>query len=225
LHFRSQDSRYAWQAGAGGAYDIADVERMLEDITDETTQDVITLLSFTGLRAGEARGLRWSDWNEKEETLTISRGVWRNKVGPTKNVASEGEIPVLPLLKDLLENRRTRIKPTPKPSDYIFAGVRRGAPLDFHNLENRIIRPALKNTPVKWVGFHGFRRGLASNLFSMGVNPRIIAGILRHSGLATALAHYIKTPPEESRAAMLKLEERIRTYGQQDIIRQNGDPN
>lgn len=100
---------------------------MVEEITDETAGDVIVLLSLTGLRAGEARGLHWSDWNEQEETLTVSRTVWRSKVDPTKKVASEGEIPVLPLLTDLLKNRRARLKTTPQPSDHIFAGVRRGA--------------------------------------------------------------------------------------------------
>jgi integrase len=59
-----------------------------------------------------------------------------------------------------------------------------------------------------WVGFHGFRRGLAT-ILSAHVHPRIIAGILRHAGMGTTLLHYIKTSPRESRAALAKLEERV----------------
>jgi integrase len=182
---------------------------MLEEIKDETACDVIASLSITRLRQSEARGLRWTDWNEDEQTLSIARSVWRKHVGPTKNPASEDSIPVLPPLRDLLTTRRERIKPA--PSDYIFAGVRRGAPLDFHNLVNRVIKPTLKNVSViKWHGLHGFRCGLASNLFAMGANPKVIAAIMRHQSISITLQHYIKTPDAESRAAMEKLEAKIR---------------
>lgn len=197
----------------GAAYTIEDAERMLEDILDETAQDVIVLLSLTGLRQSECRGLRWSDWSEQDQTLTISRAVWQTRVGATKNLASEDTIPVIPLLKDLLVNRRNRIRPA--PNDYIFAGERKGSPLNLHNLENRIIKPALAasraaESGVIWAGFHGFRRGLASNLFSLGVNPKVIQALLRHGDISTTLEFYVRTPDSESRAALEKLEDRIR---------------
>jgi integrase len=209
----------------GVAYSVDDVERMLEDIEGDeerggdpaklvTAYEVIALLSFTGLRQSEARGLRWQDWDEEKQTLNISRAVWGKHINGTKNTASEATIPVLPLLRELLERRRERIKP--HPTDYVFAGERRGTPLNFHNLESRTIRPAFKRAPkfgnpaVQWAGFHGFRRGLASNLFSLGVNPKVVAAILRHSDVATTLQWYIKTPDAETRAAMDKLENRIR---------------
>jgi integrase len=208
----------------GVAYSIEDAERMIEDLEGdalrggdpvklETAGDVIALLSFTGLRQSEARGLRWQDWDEIAQTLMVSRAVWNTHVSGTKNTASENTIPVLPLLRDLLLRRRARVKPS--PNDYIFAGERRGTPLNFHNLQQRVIKPAFKRAMtgadvVKWVGFHGFRRGLASNLFSLGVNPKVIAGILRHSDISTTLEFYIKTPDSEAREAMDKLEARIR---------------
>jgi integrase len=92
------------------------------------------LLSLSGLRQSEARGLKWSDWDEKNQTLSIARFVWGKEVGPTKNLQSENKIPVLPLLQDLLKTRRARLKP--KPDAYIFAGTKKGTPLNFHNLES-----------------------------------------------------------------------------------------
>jgi integrase len=218
----------------GKAYTMPEVARMLEDLEvdtyrytkeqndrRQTASEVVSILALTGLRTSECRGLRWSDWDEERKLLNVQRSVWETKVGPTKNIASESSIPIIPLAEKVLMARRARLKP--KPEDYIFAGERRGTPLNFHNLENRVIKPALEKswmmkpdakgkwvpdptTGIEWKGFHGFRRGLASNLFGLGVNPKIVAAILRHSDVGTTLAWYIQTPEAESREAMGKLE-------------------
>jgi integrase len=217
----------------GRAYTMSEVARMLEDLelTEDLTEkdkaryqtasDVIGVLSMTGLRQSECRGIRWSDWDEQSQKLNVQRSVWETKVGPTKNVSSENAIPIIPLVRNILEARRTRLKA--KPGDYIFAGERRGTPLNFHNLENRVIKPALENaklltlgdddkwtkndkTGIEWKGFHGFRRGLASNLFGMGINPKLIAAILRHSDMTTTLELYTMIPDNETREALEKLE-------------------
>jgi integrase len=205
----------------GHAYTITEFERMMDDIEDQLAREVIGLMFLTGLRQSEARALRWSDWDEQALTLKIQRSVWNNRLGPTKNPESESSIPVLPLLAELLETRRDRIKP--RPDDYVFAGQRRGAPLNFHNLENRVIKPALKagqfvdknydrlpNSGVDWHGWHGFRRGLATNLYDLGVHPQLISQILRHGDVATTMKFYIKDRGTETRAAMQKLESLIR---------------
>jgi integrase len=129
------------------------------------------------------------------------------------------------MLKDLLLQRRDRVKPS--PDDYIFAGAK-GGPLNFHNLENRIIRPALKGRQlpeseksvgwqtfsiVEWTGWHGFRRGLATNLFDLGAHPRTIAAILRHSDVNTTMKFYVKDRDNSaSRDALDKFEESIRKF-------------
>jgi len=135
------------------------------------------------------------------------------RVGGTKKEASEDSISALPILQRMLEWRRSQVKPN--PDDYIFAGKRRGALLNFHNLENRVIKPALEKTKlngqpsVEWKGLHGLRRGLASDLFSLGVNPKVIAALLRHSDIGTTLQYYNSVPESETRPAMEKLEARV----------------
>ena len=195
----------------GAAYTIDQLMTMWAALSevDWTAANVIVLLGLTGLRQSEARGLRWSDWDKENARLHIRRSVWGNKVGPTKNPASEDSIPVLPTLTTMLEDRKENVQPDPE--DYIFAGEKKGSPLDFHNLVNRIIKPTLKNIGgVKWSGFHGFRRGLASNLFALGVSPKVIAALLRHQSIAVTLQHYIKTPAADSVDAMAKLEKVLR---------------
>jgi integrase len=203
----------------GAAYSVSDIFGMLEAIEKEdlpdnqirkhqTAADVIGLFSMTGLRQSEGRGLRWSDWDEEKQVLNISRSVWHTVVGPTKNIASENAIPVIPMVQGILARRRDRIQP--KPEDYIFAGERRGTPLNLNNLVNDVIKPALEESgKVKWQGFHGFRRGLASNLLGMGANPKLIQAILRHSDITTTLELYAMVPNNETREAMEKLESKF----------------
>lgn len=191
-------------------YSIDDVNGMLERLDhNQDACDVIALLSLTGISQSELRGLRWSDWNQQEGTLDVARAVWRTHVGSTKTPAREASIPVISLVKDLLQGRRERVKPS--ADDYMFAGIRRGAPLDLHNLSNRVIRPALKDSPIAWKGYHGFRRGLGTNLLALGVPPAVIAKILRHSSPSITLAFYAKSNEAESRVALEKLEQRLRS--------------
>jgi site-specific recombinase XerD len=52
---------------------------------------------------------------------------------------------------------------------------------------------------------HCFRRSLASNLYTLGVKPKVIQAILRHSDIATTLGFYVETPESEPREALDKL--------------------
>ena len=137
-------------------------------------------------------------------------------------------IPVIPILKKLLVEYRAKTKG--RPDDYIFRGERRGAPLNLANLAARVIKPALE-TCIKcqkvrlnhkeeshafewdeiqrWRGWHAFRRGLAANLYSLGVQPKVIAAILRHSDIGTTLSYYVQTPDDESRKALEKVEDLV----------------
>jgi len=57
----------------------------------------------------------------------------------------------------------------------------------------------------EWYGWHAFRRGLASNLYRLGVNDKTIQAIL-HSNVATTMDIYVKTVSADSTAAMTLLE-------------------
>ena len=141
----------------GDTYTISEIERMAEAIAkvDMTAFAAISVAAFAGLRLSELRGLRWSDYDG--ESLSVSRSVWRTHVGLPKTLASEGKVPVLPLLKKVLDEHRARVKG--KDDEYIFAGEKRGAPLNLANLARRVIIPELVNTAadhegpsVKWKG-------------------------------------------------------------------------
>lgn len=112
------------------------------------------------------------------------------------------------------------------PHTWMFAGEKRGFSMNLPNLVRRTIIPNLTRCAVcnfpkhshqqdhdfkldvtipKWKGWKCFRRSLASNLYSLGVKPKVIQAILRHSDIATTLGFYVETPEAESREALDKL--------------------
>jgi integrase len=197
---------------------------------------VVATAAFTGLRLAELRGLQWRDL--LGDRLSVERTVWRTKQELPKTESSENTVPVLPILKSFLENYRQYLEgpvedgsldKTLNPTDWMFAGERRGTSMNLPNLVRRTIVPLLTRCAVchnpkhfheeqdknhefkldesipKWKGWHCFRRSLASNLYALGVAPKVIQAILRHSDIATTLSFYVETPESESRAALDKL--------------------
>jgi integrase len=63
-----------------------------------------------------------------------------------------------------------------------------------------------ETVPV-WKGWHAFRRSLASNLYGLGVKPKVVRAILRHSDLATTMNYYVDAPDNEAAEAMARLSE------------------
>jgi integrase len=197
----------------GPAYTMQDIEHHLVAVgkKDVRASVVIMLAAFTGMRESEIRGLRWSDYDG--HSLHVRRSVWRTHVNQPKTESSEASVPVLPLLQRALDGHRMRVNG--KDDQYIFAGVRRGVPLNLANLARRVIVPAFAEyseeieQAVMWKGWHAYRRGLATNLGSaaLGVPPKIVQAILRHSSITTTLNIYTQVPDEDARQALQKIED------------------
>jgi integrase len=185
---------------ARSAYALEDIHSMLAKL-EEPSRTVVAVAAFTGLRASEIRGLRWEDYTGDE--IRVVRSVWRTHIGPTKTEESgENPVPVIPILRRTLDQHRKR-----HPGDgYIFAGDRRGAPLNLDNLSRRVLSPNLNGG---WQGWHGFRRGLGTNLYRLGVPPKVIQEILRHANVSTTETHYIVVDRTETKVAMKKLEKDV----------------
>jgi integrase len=186
------------------AYSLQEVWTILHALADDPLAvTVVAVAAFAGLRRSEIRGLRWEECNDYE--LKVARGVWESHVGATKTRASESAVPVIAPLREKLQAWR-ELCGTPA-SGWIFASEN-NTPVHLGNLINRNILPVLKKLGIPWRGFHAFRRGLGTNLHSMGVPTEIVRLILRHEDVGTTQRHYILPPAEEVRKAMAQFEER-----------------
>ena len=60
-----------------------------------------------------------------------------------------------------------------------------GECLDTDKWAQRVIRRAVETVGLPWYWWHGFRRGIASNLYELGANDKIVRRILRHTPTLT----------------------------------------
>lgn len=122
---------------------------------------------------------------------------WRGIIGPPKTEASEDAVPVIRQLEKALDDYRRECG-NPADGPIFMNGA--GHPHNLDALAWRQIRPRIQ------AGWHGFRRGLATNLKHMGIEDKVIQAILRHSNVAVTQKSYIKTMGDEVKSAMQKFE-------------------
>jgi integrase len=63
-------------------------------------------------------------------------------------------------------------------------------------------------------GRHGFRRGIASNLYELGAGEKVVQRILRHAKSHVTKGRYSKNFDPGLLSAMQKLEKTLDTMGQ-----------
>jgi integrase len=181
-------------------------------VLPEPSRALVATAAFTGMRAGEIRGLTWEAYSPGDENslgaVRVLRSVWRGRIGEPKNSRSKAPVPLIPQLDVLLEqHRRTNGNPACGP---IFANGA-GKALDVDSLYRRQMQKPLKAAGIDWEGWHGFRRGLATNLERIGGREAIAAMVLRHSNDRVTRKHYIKPPSIEAVSAMRRLSETLST--------------
>jgi integrase len=193
------------------AYSLPEITTMLS-VLAEPERTVVLLAAFTGLRKSEIRGLRWSDFDGAQ--LTVNRSRWNKFESEPKTRRSKAPIPIVKQLGEALEKHRLRSGVLTQPDLPIFQNGT-GTPLHLDNLARRILAPAFALKKIGWHGWHAFRRGLATNLNALGVDPKDIQAILRHSTLALTMNIYVKSVNESQTTALDSLSERM---GQTDVI-------
>jgi integrase len=162
------------------AYDLEEISHLLA-VLPEPDATIVAVAAFTGLRRGEIRGLQWGDYSGQE--LKVKRARWRDTVSDPKTRKSKAPVPVIPQLAERLNAHRAK---------GAGIGLIFEADLDLIARKHRI----------QW---HGFRRGLATNLHQLEVSDLVIQRILRHSNVAVTQACYIKAADKDAREAMGRL--------------------
>jgi integrase len=178
--------RHAREPGQTHAYDLGQVLQIL-DLLPLLAKSLVATAAFAGLRQGELRGLEWTDYTGTE--LTINRSIWRSVVNLPKTRASRDSLPVIPALAEILDEYR-RSMGDPEAGVVFHSGD--GLPINMEKLGRRVIRPALESVNLPWYGWHAFRRGLASNLYAMGAQDKVVQRLLRHSKPHVTKERYIK---------------------------------
>ncbi len=178
--------RNAREPGETYAYNLVQILRILE-VLPLLPRAAVATASFAGLREGELRGVEWPDF--AGDTLTVKRSIWKAVVNEPKTRASRQSVPVIPTLANILDEHRASMH---NPETGVIFHSGNGEPMDMDKLAQRVIRPAVEACGLPWYGWHGFRRGIASNLYELGANDKIVQRVLRHAKPHVTRERYIK---------------------------------
>jgi len=148
----------------------------------------VAVFRFVGLREGELRGVEWQDYSGTE--ITVCRSIWKSVVNRSKTTASRKSVPVIPALAEILDEYRMSMH---NPTSGVIFHSGNGCPMAMDKLAQSVIRPAIEAIGLPWYGWHGFRRGIASNLFALGADDKIVQRVLRHAKPHVTRERYIKS--------------------------------
>jgi len=165
----------------------------------EPSYTLLLLLVGTGLRVGEAMGLRWEDIDLNRKNLTVRRDVWHGQVNSPKYAASERVIPLGPILAEHLQVRLSG------EGSWVFGG-NSGKPLDPRNLARRQLHKVLDQLGIPRFSWRRLRKLHSTYLGDLSVSPRILQAQLGHADAALTLNVYTQVVPESQRRAIENLE-------------------
>lgn len=177
-----------------------------KELENITNYSLIVLLSFTGLRKGEALGLTWKDINFEDNTLTVRRTRDNKGVRSPKTKRSyrtilinEELIKQLKLYRAWCKEAKLSFGQKLNKDDYIFISYQSGLPMT----ENTImysLRRISKETNLKTISPHGLRHTHATILISQRIPVKVIADRLGNTPqmILDIYGHSFKDLEEES---------------------------
>ena len=181
---------------------------ILTDLANPLHYALVLTCAATALRSSETLALRWSDILWGEERIRVSKRWAKGEDGETKTDASDGYVPLHPILAERLKvwQRATSFG---KPEDFVFPSVRSEGkkPLYASSFVCDYLRPAAKKAGVviaqrQRFGLHNLRHSLSNWLVNKAkIEPKTVQGLLRHSKIQTTLDLYTQSDGDETLAA------------------------
>ena len=176
---------------------------------------LVHLMSYTGLRQGEALALKWSDIDFENKKITVNKTAARIKERQTlqtpKTKNSKRVISIDSATLSILKSwKKDQIKIYFKngkhfegDENFIFTN-QRGEWVHIHNFI-RYFKRFIADHKLKPITPHGLRHTHASLLFSAGVEPKNISDRLGHSTVQITLDLYTHITEEQRTDTVDKL--------------------
>ncbi len=151
----------------------------------------ILLSLCTGLRLGEVCGLRWSDFNEQERTITIRRTVQRISDNTGSTIFIEGT----PKTK-----ASARTIPLPDFIWKLLCSIKSDSDIPIVSESENYIEPALlrkyfsrvlRENNINAIRFHDLRHTFATNCIRLNFDIKTLSEILGHSSVSMTLNRYV----------------------------------
>ena len=163
-----------------------------------------------GLRIGEVCGLKWSDVNITDGTITVNRTIERIYVvdggrkytqivfnrPKTRNSYRE-----IPMNKDLLSMIKAIRKIVNKDFFILTNDERPIEPRTYRNYYKKL----MERLGVPRIKYHGLRHSFATRCIEVGCDYKTVSVILGHSNISTTLGLYVHPNLEHKKRCIAKL--------------------
>jgi integrase len=181
---------------------------ILESLSNPLHYALVLTCAATALRASEILSLRWSDFLWAEERIRVSKRWAKGADGETKTDASDGYVPLHPLLAERLREWQ-RQTPHAEAADFVFPSLRSFGKIPLYAstfvadyLRSAAIEAGVKIEAGDRFGLHNLRHSLSNWLVNKAkIQPKTVQGMLRHSDVRTTLNLYTQNDADDTRAA------------------------
>jgi integrase len=163
----------------------------------------VLLAATTGLRVSELLALKWSDVDFAKGEIRPCRAIVDQVVGNLKTEASGKAVPIDAALAGVLLDWRGRC-PYNQDAGFLFGSPDMDGRQPYwpDSLLRKVVRPAAVRAKItKHIGWHSFRRTLATLLQANGVSVKATQDMLRHASSRLMMDLYAQSIPADRRAA------------------------
>ena len=189
--------------------------QFMEAVIYSPHKALFSLLLSSGMRPGEALGLKWGDVDTKRGRVHVQRALSRTKEGwvlrEPKTPQSRRAIPLPPsVMADLKEHRAAQVEERLRVKDYadhdlVFADSG-GEPLNPNNIYKRHFKPLLEDAGLPDLRLYDLRHTCATLLLAAGEHPKVVSERLGHASVTLTLDTYSHVLPDMQDRATAKLE-------------------
>jgi integrase len=158
-------------------------------------RDYFTVRFFTGLRTGEAHGLKWKYVDFANRLILVRETFVLGEDEYTKTDGSQREIQMTQVVYEALQRQH---EATGKLSAYVFCN-RGGNPLDNKNFTDRVWYPLLRHLGLKPRRAYQMRHTAATLWLAAGEAPEWIARQLGHTSTEMLFRTYSRYVPNLTR--------------------------
>ena len=190
-----------------------EVRRFLDEAESDRFKALWYVLVTTGLRPGEALGLKWEDWDRNR--LSVRRALvrvpgqgWNLEDTKTRRsrVVALPEMTIRALEEHRTRQKRERLQ---LGSRYVDRGLifarHTGEPLESNNLKKRYFKPILEAAGLPDMRLYDLRHTAATLRLVNGEHPKVVQEMLGHASITLTMDTYSHVLPGMQEESAVRL--------------------
>lgn len=175
-------------------FSLDEVQKMLVTVRADW-RDYFTFRFFTGVRTGEAHGLKWKYVDFERRLILIREAFVLGEDEYTKTDGSQRDIQMSQPVFDALKRQQAA---TGKLGEYVFCN-REGHPIDNKNFSDRVWYPLLRHLALAKRRPYQMRHTAATLWLASGESPQWISNQLGHTNSQMLFTVYGRFVPNMTR--------------------------